>query len=628
MKVFAGLASSLMLMMTLIFLYEPFANKEEELREARDAIATALQETQARLSRTTTQIQNDPTFIENLAGGLENSAHQFLDGNLQAGSVDSIRIYNDRCDQLIAVMADQGGTKSCSPQDTSKARTTWTLNAGIPILQNSVPLADSQGHRFILTTQVNLGSKWLASRTTLTKYWRSLDLNIGAFSSDTKRAVVVQPAGQTSDGIAITVYSQNWMMVYLWNYLHLTVNALRSLILMFGLIAGAFTYTAFSRYRALSQQVNRDIESVGTWVNSLALNPFSRPNPNLVNYRPLKVILIELGQHFQSLEALNRDHLNQTRQLQEEILTQKSLVRLKDVEINEYQEFKSLAAQLQHTTDGFINNMNELNDMFENLSDILTHGMKKHTQTLCQFTSNWQKNLRETSARKFFRTLAERVFEEGDNELSRELEKLFSVSHQIGTQSINLALQTQKIRQRLEKATQHAEHWQSLSLKGTDAKTGGRLLDLVEEGENLLKMVPGLPTVRFRHLFEESLAVDGIPVPKAVWSSSFYHLQLALVEIARASSLDTVEIQTRVRHRKRQNLLVFSLAVDPTMTVNTIWPLPEAAQDQIDLANALLHPHKVRVTPLPTVKDLPPLAVVWDSRSDEAGRGMEPELTL
>lgn len=630
MKLFAGLATSLILLMTLIFLHDPFASIDKDLRAARQAAASAIQEAQAGLTGVASQLQTDTTFLENLAGGLENSSHQFLEGHVRAGVVDTIRVYSDSCTPLLVAPAS-GHLKAsgCDPKDSGRSKFSWLDQDGLPVLQQSTPVTDSQGRRYILATQLLIHDKWLAAAPALQKFARPLRLDIMAQAPSSPDTYVIhaEPAG--ADGVAATVISRHWMAVYLWNYLHVSVTALKTIIVLLALLAIGLTFAAASRFRSLSWQVKRDIETLGKWVDQLTLDPFALPDPRKIFDRPLKALTGALGQHLESLEAMRRDQGTSIRQLQDEVLTLKGQLRLKDVEMEQYKELKSLAAQMQNTTDGFIANLAELNDMFENLSDILTHGMKKHTQSLCQFTAEWQKNLKESSARKYFRNLSERVYEDGDNELNRELERLFAVSHAIGTQSINLALQTQKIRQRLEKATQQAAHWQTLSVKDPTAKTGGLLVDLVREGENLLMMVPDLPKLGFRRLFDETLSVHELPVPRAVWSSAFFHLQMALVEIARSCQLTDLEIQTRVRHRKRQTLMVFSLALDPGATVQTVWPLPAAAQEQIDLANALLHPHKIRVTPLPTVKDLPPLAVVWDSMSEEGGRGMtSPELTL
>lgn len=575
-----------------------------ELANARASYQLALAGTKSRLSALVGNVASDTVLQQSVNWRLQHSVQGALQGRLKEGGVDQIALFDKACNDLGHASLSKALTLSCQTQQSVSNNSEnyfWLSDTDTPILGLARRPAAGPASEGLVVATVHLDAAWLQASGDLSQILTTSDLAIGG-----KAGTIVFEESPTAAGAAPPLKATRMS-----DRLLLSAGGTRVATegaLVWGPLAGAFMGACwlFMQGRQTRRRTERLLGEHLHWCRSVALvretdseGPEARLELQSVLEKTRQTVdslLADKSDLTASLSQKNEALQGQVRQLAKDLETQR-------LHLSQLAELDSLSVQLQRTSGAFLRKMLELREAAADLHSLMGQGLLGESKKLSAALMTWQTGIVERGARKFIRSLAETASTTGtDTALDEQLQNLIRMSQDISSLASSGSEFAQSIDQAAVFAARLAEIWEGLSIRSDDSNCLS-LLDPLEDAKALVKLE--FADVRF---VEQVAEPPGFHLPKAsrpAWTAAFYHLFLAMAEIAHDG--DAV-IASRLRLDGGRRLLVLQVTNVAGKS------LPKRSENQarhMEIAKSILAPFGVTVAALPTLEGPFPVALSW-----------------
>lgn len=567
-------------------------------------------------------IVNNSTLQTNLDWNLKNSVNQFLQGMIRVGEIDSLSIYSGDCKLLALAYSEASMSRDCPATIRSKNffdKFYWSSKEGVPSLGivSKIRVPKNTGS-FYLVAKVAITNQWLESFSEVKNGFSALDIRVDQFEDS---GTLVMREGLTASNEWVASLISDDIILYLLNELGFSfgekINRF-SLILLFSdlaLIAALF-WLVTNRERDFNYEKRQFI----SWCEDLGSKDSGdgnsgggfRDSPERYNLNTAKETISTAVQR--SCDLVKK-YDEEKEGLNQEIEKYRQDLFELQLEIAEAKKYESLSDQIKRSLNTFLADSKELVHEVETISEMLGLHIVKQSHYLNKLMLNWQQGLSEQSPRKFFRSLSERMISENHSQLDEELKNVEVVTRELSSSGLFLSLESQKIFLRVKNIHELVSYWQSIFQIENDQTTSNLLLlPIIVQGQNLVQ-VASSSSIRchFNNTIGENISLDQLEVPASTWISIFYHLNLALVMMGQAHGMKDIEIQTCLKNRKNQTLLIISVISNRReRSLLNLPKLPDSAFYHVKIVAKMIAPYSIYLTQLPTHNNFPTIAISWN----------------
>ena len=587
-----------------ISLIEVLRERPAALLEARSAAELAVAESQLQLATRLAALAADPALARNLDWQLANSVRGALEARLAPGLADRIVILGETCKTLFH--AGKGPNIDCAAAQKAAADGLQTLlttggEGSIQRLGLAMRIGDN-----LLLGDVAIDDVWLSrhprlksalERTGVTLQRVELALSPSAIvvgRTGGLRIVTRQPLDRFFRLDAKTQTFAGSTPEFFNPFLWPTLGA-----------TAVFAIWAFAR------SVRRRLrlkDAIRDHAEALLPNETDREvhRTKLAPERALAAVKAHWTATHAAMLDERREFRTKLTQYEAKVKALEGEVIALEARLTAQAGFESLASQLSAATRPFLERLAHLREVAENLQDITTNGVVKYTETLSLRLAAWRRGLAERGSRKFIRGLAE-----SPSEVNHEqslLDDEINTFAKLGDELKDLALATHLGAQ----ATLHetveirklAAHWEALAEGAARPDRNLSIAAALHEAV-MLATASGynIPPI---DLAEAQCAWPTLPARTAV--SALYHLLAALAQLQTPGT----PIAARVRREYRRTMAVFSVH-----SGNQVTGMNEQQTKHIETAKALLSPHGITMSVLPTRSGAAPILLRWDDHRDE-----------
>lgn len=594
------------------YLEEHLSNVKQARQLYQDAVIRSYHD----LTRIAYEILNETNLKLNLKWKLNHSNQGILRRYTRTGTLATIRVLTADC-QLLASAA--AGVTTRSPclvshqQLDNQPKFHWLQHNEQPFLMLSMPFSLKE-ETYYLITGVPFNQAWLNQHPPLKQLADQLDLTI---SPDTPSGGGLILIDEGFDAVhqhyVATLKTHHWLTSSLPGLLQFGSKQLNRIVSFLGIATLIMLGGVIYLLRSREQRLQNHLQGLKTWVSNLSPESAtinSRESIDTDHYiHHIKEQIKHLHDFHFKRDRHHRESIHQLHAKIDEL--QQSYAKLQE-QILQSQRHETFHIQFNQTAKGFQDRHRQLYDRLENIYDAMTHGLNTQAADLYRIMENWEQELKNVSPRKFVRSLAERPNSSQPNrsELDVALEQLSLISQQIVNLSVHLAIEVQKSLQDVHQSLQIVDHWGAIN-DGESEQTP-YLLNVVIESQNMVPMTTNVPPHRFENRLDETLMIYQLNIPQNIWVSTIYHLNMALLETAKAwNMMDTILIQTRSRQRDGQSALILTCTThhEPTGDVK-----PEKARVHLKLVQQLVRPYGLQLIELPNLHGMASLALTWQER--------------
>ncbi len=607
-KAFGLLCFSLIPVLILVAAQAPLLTAQNEFQQIRQGYQAALDQTRWQLSEIAHTLRADAVLLQNIADPATSGVGRSLSGYIKPGQIDYLAVLDQNC-HLIA-HSEQGMplTESCpikgfTPQIATHLQ--WRLVGDKPRLE----LVQSLGNAHFLLAATVLGDTWIASQKDLKNNFREHDIVLGPAGAD---GVLLYEEGRGADQIAVaSLFSKDPWLIALPQLLRTEPLTLQKpLWAALALLALAVFHLmrTLRRQRLDLLQAGRRLEE---WASDLIPDktlspPLSAPTPKeLVQAIEERINKLIKGNFEQIQKFQHQNHL-----LQQQVVTLESRLMEHQAEQARFHQVQSLHQQMLACAEEHLHKLAEVFSLGEDLSHLAVHQMARPSQKLLDLAHRWELELSQVSARKFVRSLSERVEADGSSELEQSLNFILEQSYELNNNAVNFTLLVQKLLQDLRINIQLAEHWHQMMGNHRDAPAS--LLSLLNSGQTLIQLQDPSLTLRYDNLLDDQAELSHLKVPSSTLTSAIYHCYLALIEAARARGASDLHLTSQLKKRAERSILVLSIKGDwqDEWTQDQTWP-PKAEQ-HLYLAIQLIQSYPLKISQLPGLQGIQAITFMWE----------------
>lgn len=623
-KALSLLGLSLIPVLGLILLQSPLLSLQSDYQKVRQVYTLALDTTRFKLTELSHILRAEPSLAQGLTPEGLAAVGRTLSGYIKAGEVDYIAVLDANCQ--IAAHSELGQTLNPQcPIDNFRAdapaQFQWRADGDTPRIQWTLPLSPS----FVLLLATKLNDTWIASHPELQKSMQSRNLRLGPATGD---GVLVVEEGRNADQIAIaSLYGNELALVLVPQLLRAAPLSLQKPL---GIALTLFLLCLVYLIRCLRRR-EKDFSAAHAQLYSWAhdLNPLEQ-GPAAAGAAPLQLVQ-HIQERMNKLTKANFEQIqkeqHQNHLLQQQIVSLESRLMEHKGEQAWFHQVRSLHEQMMACAKAHIEKLHEAFSVGEDLSHIASHQLARPAQKLFELSSRWQIELGEVSARKFVRSLSERIDVHGQSELEQSLHFILEQSHELNHSAINLTLLTQRMLQDLRSNLHLAEHWHQM-MGGHESKKFS-LLNQLNHGQALIQLQDPSVSLRYENLLEEDADLSHLDIPASKLTSAIYHCNLALIETARSKGASELHLISQLRKRNRRSILVLSVKGDWHDDWSQGSQLPPKAEQHLYLAIQLMQSHPLKISQLPGLNGVQAITLMWDDAQPATPHlSLAPALTL
>lgn len=544
-------------------------------REAKTLMQDALVGTRLTLAGKTHQLLEEQVLQKNLDWGLNNSVHQSLTGFLRAGEVDALRVLDPQCQTL-----SEAHLRPAAPTNCTHTGFSWHQDGRKAVLSLVQPFPINN-ETYFLASEVSLAETWLRGYPQLAALMQKLSGTIGPANEAKGRILLMEGGDQSLATLSSTDF---WLNATPMSLLHLS-DWLDDFIVIWLVGCAALLLLTLAGHQREILQWRKEKNQFLLWCGEF----LKTKTPEYEDAK--KAFLAFEDKHRQELRKqkdLVREQQLRSAQLQERVMQSERMD-------TDYSQLDSLLSQMQATAPIMQEQMQKVHSGLEDLGDSLRMGLTRPAQDLAGYLHQWQKGLQSATPRKFFRGLSETVNMDGRTALETQLKAMQEAVQAVLNMAVNAMMLSGKINQRFERVTRQTRHWSHLAHKEPSYLVH-HLDELILRCQEVLQASVAKVRIRFDNRLGGRMGMPMVAIPDQLWLSVFFHLYLA--EIEDAPGIADPAIQTIVRQREQQTVLVIS--GDHGQEVAR--PYSEAAMAHIRIAQKLLRGHSVQLKLLPRMQ--------------------------
>ncbi len=556
---------------------QPITERYLLQREIKTRMQEALVSTRLTLAGKSHLLLEEQVLQKNIDWGLNNSVHQSLSGFLRAGEVDALQVLNPQCQMLAEAQLRPAVTPDCSAQGFN-----WRSDGNKPVLSLLQPFS-LKNETYFLYSEVTLAETWLRGYPRLAGLMQRLSAKIGPAADAKGRVLMVEGLGG-DQALAVLSSSDFWLNATPMSLMQLTDWLDDFIVVWLCGTAALFLLTLVAHQRELMLWRKEKTQFL-QWCGEFLKNKVSEYE--------------EAKKGFLAFEDKTRQDLRkqkeQTREFQlKSAQLQERLMQTERME-GDYSQLDSLLLQMQATAPVLQERMQKIHSALEDLGDSLRVGLSRPAQELAGYLHQWQKGLQQATPRKFFRGLSETVNMDGRTALETQLMAMQDAVQAVLNMAVNAMMLSGKVNHRFERITRQVKHWNLLAHKEPSYQVH-HLDELILSCQEVLQASVSRVRMQFDNKLGGRMGMPMVAVPDQLWLSAFFHLYLA--EITDVPTTEDVVIQTVVRQRDQQTVLVISGDQDKKEPR----PYSDAAMAHIHIAQKLLRGHAVKLNMLPRLQ--------------------------
>ncbi len=610
----------------LILAQAPLLSVQNEYLKAKEHYALALDTSRVQLGKFSEDLKRDISLMQNLDTDGYSAISRILNGFIKPGQVDYVAILDQNCN--IVAHSEQGiSLKETCPVDQFTPNLSpfyqWRSIQDNPSLEFLTPLRTPTQKTFFLLTAIHLNNNWLYAFPELRKSFRSRDLVIGQ-KNDGRNSYVVLEEG-TQPAIA-SLYSTDPLLAVFPQLLRTEpftlVKPLWAALAFFCLCV----YFVFRSIKSREIEIGKAMQIMQDWAGDLTPDandpPKSKPakSKGIGRSKPLRfekpeIMVLDIQERINRMTKRNQDKIEKC-QAQNQLLQQQSQAlesRLMERQAEQawFHQAQSLHQQMLNCAGAHMQKLEETCSLGEDLSHLAVHQIARPAQKLYELGSRWDAGLQEMSARKFLRTLSERIDAEGFSELDHSLRFILDQSSEIHNTAVNLTLLSQRLLEDLKINLELAAHWHRM-MGGKDGESRS-LVDLVSDSQAMIKLQGAAFSLRYENLIDERETYAPPHVASSSMTSAVYHCYLALIEAAKDKAASDVVLLSQLKKRESRHILVLSAKGDWGDELNHDIQLPQKAEQHLILAQQLLQGQPLKLTLLPALQGIQAIALIWEA---------------
>ena len=524
-------------------------------------------------------IRKDPALGFAIRDAQSHSLRKLLNNYIRPGEIDAIRIFSSDCRLLAKSRRALGSGEKCPHvwrlgDIDSKKAVRFTKDESLVTWVGRV----EGGKKIFVSAEVILGEawkkRWLVEAESLNSQYRA------GSGLPEKIAILLRKVG---------IYE-----IPFWFH--------------FGLACLAFvlSFSALSSRKKQLERQKQVFTDLENWCNSLEPKELNEvPLPSLqgeLGYPESNGIKEKIGDILASHLKSLRIQESRAAKVGDQLNAVSSEVEALSLELADRPFLYSLAKQVEDNGPALQEQILQLEELIGDLAYLFSHEMISHLQALQKLSYRWQRGCSESSARKFIRTLSERVTEAGVSELTKELQLLYSSSQNCVNLAINSSLALKKLSGRSKLLGGYVANWVSFtgsSEISADTKLEGALQKAVE-------LASMLNSQREFHVIKINLdscrILDETPIN--LWVSSIYHCICYLV-LSQDPDVKPVELTVEHSEKNGASHLVFSSAGDKTDSESA------SASRHLDIVERTSRHFPIEVQRLPSLDDRYVVGIKW-----------------
>ena len=599
------------------FFEQHIASRIAWLVHGRALFTEVLGQTRARLVNGAWQAVNDQAMQQNIEMKNINTVGQTLQNYLRAGEVSQMELMDADCNLLARVpTSDRSMLTGCRSDEAVKPTLFWHRDAdGAPTLSVRIPKIVG-GKQYQLVAHVVLDQAWLSAHPSLAALVGRG--NFSLFESSSRGLVWSDGVDAAGESLA-TIRVSGWLSRILPNFMRYSLESRSpSFWWLYVICALAFSI-------GLVQEgiiARRDLElreRLREWIQKKCstgalrdLKIAERGNQwfgistqmqamidRILDQKQTQVRLLRERQDQLSMGAVQRDR--EISELQERLSGMADLASLKE--------------QLQHSTQNFLSKMEDVRELCENIFDVSSSGLAKHSKELHEFYSRWKVGVadeshRERGARKFFRSLSETAsVRPGKTKLDDELDSLGELTSATLDQSLHMAMLARQVLSELESGVQVAALWHGLAMRDGQRERTCDWVSCLIAAQRLVAADTRYATLSFEKLPTVGAPEETYPsVAKVALVSGMFHLYMSLLSDVTVSAI-SLPIVLRQKRFHDHGTVILSLP-QPAADIADAGP-GRSQSYHLELAKAILAPLGIKVAFLPPTLAGVPVALTW-----------------
>lgn len=618
----------------LILAQAPLLSVQSEYLRAKEHYAAALQTSRTQLQKFSEDLQGDISLTQNLDSDGYGAISRILNGFIKPGRLDYVAILNQNC-QIVA-HSEQGMplNESC-PVEQFQANLApqfqWRSVQDHASLEYLTPLRTPGQKTFFLLSAVHLNNNWLFAYPDLQKGFSERDLHIGQPEGARTSFVVLEEG--IRPGLA-SLYSSDPLLAVFPQLLgaepFMLIKPLWGALAFFCLCI----YFVFRSIKSREFEISKAVHLLQDWARDLTPES-SDPSQGgvglpsakgkgaakikLARLKKPEAIVLDIQERLNRMTKRYQESLekcqHQSQLLQQQTLTLESRLMERQAEQAWFHQARSLHQQMLNCAAAHLEKLEETCSLGEDLSHLAVHQIARPALKLYEMGTRWDAGLHEMSARKFLRTLSERIDEQGLSELDHSLRFMLDQSYDIHNTAINLSMLSQRLLDDLRANLELAEHWHRMM----GGKEGDKrsVLSLVTDSQAMIKLQNEKFTLRYENQVDEQSGLAPHGIPSGSVTSAIYHCFLALIESARDKAQGELVLLSHLKRRENRQVLVLSIKGDWGDELAHDWQLPFKAEQHLSLAQQLLQGHPMKVTQLPALQGIQAIALIWENEASQ-----------
>lgn len=614
----------------LILAQAPLLSVQNEYLRAKEQYAAALQSSRGQLQKFSEDLKADISLTQNLDTDGYGAISRILNGFVQAGRLDYVAILDQTCH--IVAHSEQGLplSETCPVEQFNPSLGSlfqWRSLHSDASLEYLTPMRTPGQKTFFILAATHLNGNWLFAYPKLQKSFRERDLHIGQPPGTRSSFVVLEEGNRPA---VASLYSTDPLLAVFPQLLRAEpftlVKPLWGALAFFCLCI----YFVFRSIKGREMEISKAVHLLKEWARELNPQPSDPPKSKASGSKKAakvklerllkpEALVLDIQERInrmtkQKQEALEKCQ-HQGQLLQQQTLALESRLMERQAEQAWFHQARSLHQQMLNCAGQHLQKLEETCSLGEDLSHLAVHQIARPAQKLYEMGTRWDAGLHEMSARKFLRTLSERIDEQGLSELDHSLRFMLDQSYDIHNTAINLSMLSQRLLEDLKVNLELATHWHGM-MGGKDGERR-TVQSLVSDGQAMIKLQNERFTLRYDNQIEES-AWSPREIPSSSVSSAIYHCFLALIEAARERAQGELVLTSQVKRREQKQVLVLSIKGDlGEGELPQDWQLPFKAEQHLSLAQQLLQGHPIKVTQLPALHGVQAIALIWEATAGQ-----------
>lgn len=521
---YAVLAVLLAVTVSYQMVFRKFSELSRQTQLAKAEYQSALTFSQVQLASRLRHLASDQVLEANLDWGLKHSVKKELEGHLEAFHLEELQIVRPNCEVVVHVALSQKHLDRCALAIASSKQIgqfIWNSSTEGPVLLLVLPLKSRETAPLFIAGIVSYNQNWLASQPGMITFVENLDLSIPIEASQATPLINSTPSLATGNFWLAAIPA-----IRFGTWQTETPFLFYILILSLALVLGILWH----QDRVAKQANANDQQSFLVWLKSQVGSGTpdggagACEDGSVLTYGHARCWVEGLlAHHTQQLRDLKLDNSSMRRKLEEQKVQVASLVEQLDSA-----SLKGSTADLLVDNNSRIQNLlHELESDYEDLEDIVSHGMRRSIEMLIAILKPWRQEIELRGVRRFWRSLAEKESDRGSSILEDQLAILDQVSGRISDQLINHSVKSQQLRQKLFQLAEIGGRLEQVAAphQGEVAESA---IDVLCSAQDLLAV--GSENFSNRFPFEADLLV--VPnVPKAMLILSVQSLYRNLLNL-------------------------------------------------------------------------------------------------